>query len=98
MTGLEEIKTLRGFNQVELNNDENVKKSLDIIEQALIKAEKSLKALEIIKKKRIDIESFYSSFIERDFNYNFYSSWYRGYGRNKLTEEEFDTLNEVLEC
>ena len=59
--------------------------------------EKSLKALEIIKDKRIDIESFYSSFIERDFNYDFYSSWYRGYGRNKLTEEEFNLLKEVLE-
>lgn len=40
--GLEEIKTLRGFNQVELNNDKNINKSLDIIE-------KELKALEIIK-------------------------------------------------
>ena len=37
---LEEIKTLRGFNQVELNNDENVNKSLDTIEQALLKAQK----------------------------------------------------------
>ena len=36
---LEEIKTLRGFNQVELNNDENVNKSLEIIEQALLKAQ-----------------------------------------------------------
>ena len=32
---LEEIKTLRGFNQVELNNDKNINKSLDVIEQAL---------------------------------------------------------------
>ena len=36
---LEEIKTLRGFNRVELNNDENVNKSLDIIEQALQRLE-----------------------------------------------------------
>jgi hypothetical protein len=36
---LKEIKTLRGFNQVELNNDENVNKSLNIIEQALLKAQ-----------------------------------------------------------
>lgn len=41
--GLEEIKTLRGFNQVELNNDENVNKSLNIIE-------KELKILKILKK------------------------------------------------
>ena len=36
---LEEIKTLRGFNQVELNNDENVNKSLNTIKQALLKAQ-----------------------------------------------------------
>ena len=36
---LEEIKTLRGFNQVELNNDKNINKSLDIIEQALQRLE-----------------------------------------------------------
>jgi hypothetical protein len=36
---LEEIKTLRGFNQVELNNDENVNKSLNTIQQALLKAQ-----------------------------------------------------------
>ena len=36
---LEEIKTLRGFNQVELNNDENINKSLDIIKQALKRLE-----------------------------------------------------------
>jgi len=41
--GLEEIKTLRGFNKVELNNDKNINKSLDTIE-------KELKALEITKK------------------------------------------------
>lgn len=37
---LEEIKTLRGFNQVELNNDENINKSLDIIENKLKVLEK----------------------------------------------------------
>lgn len=36
---LEEIKTLRGFNLVELNNDENINKSLDVIERALQRLE-----------------------------------------------------------
>lgn len=39
MKELEEVKTLRGFNTVELNNDENINKSLDIIEQALQRLE-----------------------------------------------------------
>ena len=58
---------------------------------------KKARAFEIIKEKRIDIESFYSSFIERDFNYDFYSSFYGSYGRDKLTKEEFNLLKEVLE-
>lgn len=49
---LDEIKTLRGFNQVELNNDKNINKSLDIIEQALleIKEANSSEALEQLKE------------------------------------------------
>lgn len=58
--------------------------------------EKKARAFEIIKEKRIDIESFYSSFIERDFTYDFYSSFYGSYGRNKLTKEEFNLMIEVL--
>lgn len=58
---------------------------------------KSLKALEIIKEKRIDIESFYTSFIEGDYDYSFYERRYGTYGKYCLTEEEFNTLKEVLE-
>ena len=61
------------------------------------KVEKSLKALEIIKEKRIDIESFYSSFIESDYDYDFYERRYGTYGKYCLTEEEFNTLKEGLE-
>lgn len=60
--------------------------------------EKSLKALEIIKEKRIDIESFYTSFIEGEYDYNFYEKRYGTYGKYCLTEEEFDLLKEVLKC
>ncbi len=59
--------------------------------------EKSLKALEILKKKRIDIESFYTTFIENAYNYNFYVISYGTYGKYKLTQEEFNLLKEVLE-
>ena len=56
---LEEIKTLRGFNQVELNNDENINKSLDVIEKALQRLEsidnanpsEALKTLEDLRKQ-----------------------------------------------
>ncbi len=49
---LEEIKTLRGFNQVELNNDKNINKSLDVIEQALqeLQAIKSAEPSEALDK------------------------------------------------
>lgn len=75
-------------------------KALETIKQALLKAqeqEKSLKALEIIKEKRIDIESFYTSFIEGDYDYGFYERRYGTYGKYCLTKEEFNLLKEVLE-
>ena len=57
---------------------------------------KELQALEIIKEKRIDIESFYTSFIEGEYDYNFYEIRYGTYGKYCLTEEEFNLLKEVL--
>lgn len=59
--------------------------------------EKELEAFEIIKEKRIDIESFYITFIENAYNYNFYEISYGTYGKYKLTQEEFNLLKEVLE-
>lgn len=59
--------------------------------------EKELRALKIIKEKRIDIESFYTTFIENSYNYNFYEISYGTYGKYKLTQEEFNLLKEVLE-
>lgn len=66
-------------------------------ENAFKVVEKSLKALEIIKEKRIDIESFYTSFIEGEYDYEFYERRYGTYGKYCLTEEEFNVLKEVLE-
>ena len=61
---LEEIKTLRGFNKVELNNDENINKSLDIIEQAL-------QRLEAIEKGKVtDIIDNYMAFKNDNVNHS----------------------------
>lgn len=64
--------------------------------------EKSLKALEIIKNKRVDVNEFIEFM-------KYYDDTYYGYqlefennaiginlGREELTEEEFDLLKEVL--
>lgn len=52
--------------------------------------------LKIIKEKRVDIESFYKTFIEDDFNYLDYQIMYGTYGLELLTEEEFDLLKRWL--
>lgn len=69
----------------------------DLLPYKCEQVEKTLNAFEIIKEKRIDIESFYSSFIESDYDYNFYEKRYGTYGKYELTEEGFNILKEVLE-
>lgn len=69
----------------------------DLLPYKCEQVEKSLKALEIIKKKRIDIESFYITFIEDNFDYNHYEKFCGTYGLECLTEEEFNLLKEVEE-
>ena len=108
--GLKFVKGNDVFSEAKKQDYEIFERKCNTIEQALLKAqepkqyvdelklvEKSLKALEIIKEKRIDIESFYSSFIESDYDYNFYEKRYGTYGKYCLTEEEFNLLKEVLE-
>ena len=90
MTGQEALKTIKIKCHPNSNPSPLVDNALDIVE-------KSIKALEIIKGKRIDIESFYTSFIEGDYDYNFYEIRYGTYGKYELTEEEFNILKEVLE-
>ena len=75
-----------------LNNNELsdfINNTVDIINLTLI-------AFNIIKEKRIDIESFYTSFIEGEYDYDFYERRYGTYGKYCLTEEEFNLLKEVL--
>lgn len=69
----------------------------DIVREALIKSEKEHRYLEILKKNRVDIESFYTTFIDNAYNYKFYEISYGTYGKYKLTEEQFNLLKEALE-
>lgn len=76
---------------------------LSIVKQALIKAQEQekenaelRKILSIVKEKRIDLESFYITFIEKEYHYNYYKIMYGTYGKFKLTQQEFDLLKRWL--
>ena len=64
-------------------------KELDIIA-------KKLKALEIIKKKQVDCQLFINLFISKAYNYKEYFGFIIHTKYNKLSQEEFDLLKEVL--
>ena len=66
----------------------------DKIEQALLKARKEHKALEIIKEKGCDI-SWLKYCIKENLIVEAYNSGYHEYDK-KLTEEQFNLLKEVL--
>ena len=56
---------------------------------------KKIKALEIIKEKKVDICELYCCFEMRGLEtYN--SSVIKGFGEKPLTQEEYDLLKEVL--
>ena len=62
--------------------------------------EKKLKALEIIKEKRVNVDLFWKNFVYNGFGYHYYlEKWYKyqSTDKQKLTEEEFDLLKEMLE-
>ena len=61
----------------------------ETIKQALLKAEKELKALEIIKEKLVDVFKLYNCKTVEEYN----QAQYRDC---MLTEEEFNLLKEVL--
>lgn len=72
-------------------------KDYDAIKNHILKSQEEHRSLEILKKNRVDIESFYTTFIDNAYNYKFYEISYGTYGKYKLTEEEFNLLKEVLE-
>lgn len=71
-------------------------KQFTTIKQTLLKAQKQEKILSVILKKRIDLESFYSTFVKDDLDYKYYEKYYGTYGLEKLTKEEFNLLKEVF--
>ena len=48
--------------------------------------------LKILLKNRIDIESFYTMFVECNLDYKYYKEFYENYGLQQLTEAEFNLL------
>ena len=84
---LEVLKKVK-FNYFQTNKyaDEDDKKWFDIIE-------KSLKALEIIKEKKVDIDLLFYCFTFPNNNYKTYNE---NNERKWLKREEYDLLKEVL--
>ena len=73
--------------------------NIETIQQALLKAEKEHKALEIIKEKGCDISWFKYCIkycIKENLMVKAYNSGYHEYDK-KLTKEQFNLLKEVLE-
>ena len=71
-------------------------KALETIRQYILKAQEQEKLLKVILKKRIDLESFYSTFVKDDLDYKYYEKHYGTYGLEKITQQEFNTLKEVF--
>lgn len=82
--GLEAFERIKNitYDRTDLYGIEEYRKSLDTIE-------KSLKALEIIKEKRVNIHLLILSDSLEKYNFNLLP--YR-----KLTQEEYDLLKEIL--
>ena len=79
--------------QIELDEDTDyleIRNAHITVEQALLKAEKELNALEIIKEKLVDVFKLYNCKTIEEYN----QSQYRDC---MLTKEEFSLLKEVLE-
>ena len=73
------------------------------IKNALLKAQKEHKALEIIKEKNVNMFGFKRDIkqLGNRFTYKYYQSnlgnYHSGFNIQELTEEEFNLLKEVLE-
>ena len=78
-------------------------KEFAIIKNALLKAQKEHKALEIIKEKNVNMFGFKRDIkqLGNRFTYKYYQSnfgnYHSGFDIQELTEEEFNLLKEVLE-
>lgn len=97
MIGLEALDKLA--KQIELDEDVDFWE----IRNAHLLIEKSLKALEIIKEKNVNMFGFKRDIkqLGNRFTYKYYQSnlgnYHSGFDIQELTEEEFDLLKEILE-
>ena len=88
---------LMGFEKIDKYN------YLEQLLNELTDVEKSLKALEIIKEKEVNMFGFKRDIkqLGNRFTYKYYQSnlgnYHSGFNIQELTEEEFNTLKEVLE-
>lgn len=92
---LEEIKSYFPFVDLGKGKEYVCEKEFNVIKQALLKAEKEHKALEIIKEKECDIRWF-KYCIKVNSEVETYNNGLPEY-YEKLTQEEFNLLKEVLE-
>jgi len=99
--GLEKLKTIRHIHDMECGKDESINKDFDIIE-------KELKALEIIKDKKVNVPNLialfksqtsyeeYEQLWDNDIRWQLTKNWDIQFSRRKLTQEDWDLLKEVL--
>ena len=108
MTGLEALKEI--FNIIynldcgtTFEQDKKLNECRDVLKRAIFNAEKSLKALEIIKEKNVNMFGFKRDIkqLGNRFTYKYYQSnlgnYHSGFDIQELTEEEFGLLKEMLE-
>ena len=84
MNGLEKLKTIRHIHDMECGKDKTIDKDFDIIE-------KELKALEIIKEKKVNCYLLINSENLKDYN-----ECVDDTTEKRLTQEEYDLLKEEL--
>jgi hypothetical protein len=97
----EALRKLDTIRHLEIGFDKNGKpitlnntNGLNIIEQALLKAQEQKKALEIIKEKGIDVGFLKTCKDVKEYNYYCFDE-----ETNKtLTTEEFNLIKEILKC
>ena len=96
-TALEALKNIKIRCHPKVVWDDPIDFDLDIIE-------KSLKALEIIKEKNVNMFGFKRDIkqLGNRFTYKYYQSnlgnYHSGFDIQELTEEEFNLLKEILGC
>lgn len=96
LEALGKLKTIKHIHDMECGVSKSFDEDLMVIETAL-------KALEIIKEKKVYIDWFVSSFIKQDADYNVFLMLLEEMGTDghlaeqlMMSEEEFDLLKEVL--